>query len=99
MTKDTLLMSGTYQFLWLSSLCFISHFIAIIYTYDPDADPDEQALANREKRIEEERIKEEEEARAEEWEKEWAKKGDPRAVALEEAKQLLEELKKRHNRK
>ena len=40
MTKDTLLMSGTYQFLWLSSLCFISHFIAIIYTYDPDADPD-----------------------------------------------------------
>jgi hypothetical protein len=95
MTKDTLFMNGTYQFLWLSSLCFLSYFIAFIYTYDPDADPDEQALANREKRIEEERIKEEEEARAEEL----AKKGDPRAAALEEAKQLLDELKKRHNKK
>lgn len=39
------------------------------------------------------------EARAEAWAKEWDKKGDPRAVALEETKQLLEELKKRHNRK
>ncbi len=99
MTKDTLFMSGTYQFLWLSSLCFISHFIAIIYTYDPESDPDMQVIINREKRIEEKRKKEEEEARAEAWAKEWEKKGDPRAVALEEAKQLLEELKKRHNRK
>ncbi len=53
MVKDTLLVSGTFQFLWLSFLCSFGYFIAFIYVYDPENDVDEQALRNRENRIKE----------------------------------------------
>lgn len=53
MAGNSLLVNGTFQFLWLSFLCFLGYFIAFFYVYDPENDVDEQALRNRENRIKE----------------------------------------------